>query len=97
MVSRHNAPGFSKPLEFDVYYNESLEDILDRLNQYRSPDAQIKTLYNQFGQQVPVSLNLRRDTTLYLEKNLKDSSSPFNLYIEIKFNNNNNNNNNGEK
>ena len=52
-------------LELSVGYDESLESILTKLNDYRAPDNQITKLYNEYGQEIPLTYHVRGDITFY--------------------------------
>ena len=39
-------------MEIKVYYDETIEKVLNNLNNYRTTDNQIKILFNEFGKQI---------------------------------------------
>ena len=66
LKARTPAVGFDHPLELSATYGQTLKVLLNNLNTYRSPSDQISQLYNQLGQEVPLDVPIRRDTTLYI-------------------------------
>lgn len=54
-------------LEVDVKYDDMLETSIVRLNDFRAPDNQIIGIYNEYGQKIPLTYNIRSDLTLYYE------------------------------
>ena len=66
LISRTPSPGFGEPLDIQITYNQTLRTILNKLNMYRSPETQIKQVYNLHQQEVPLDVPVRRDTILYI-------------------------------
>lgn len=60
--------GFGRPLEIPCKYGDKLDMVINNLNKYRSPDAQIKVLYNQYGQQIPFNITIKENLTFYIDK-----------------------------
>ena len=54
-------------LDLAVDYDESLKSILTKLNDYRAPDNQIVSLYNKYGQKIPLTFHVRGEITFYYE------------------------------
>lgn len=50
----------------DAVYNETLQTLLSKLNEFRAPDNQILNVYNKHGKKVPLSLPLRGDAVFFL-------------------------------
>lgn len=61
---------FPPDIEVFVRYNEPLQDALDNLNQYRSPDNQIAKLFNEYGQEIPLTYKVKGDNTFYYTINM---------------------------
>jgi hypothetical protein len=52
-----------------VKYSESLETVINNLNQYRDPDSQITKIYNQYGKELNRAgwkVNLLESATFYV-------------------------------
>ena len=57
LTTRGNVSGFvNGELIVNGYYNDTLDKLLGRLNEYRSPDSQINTLYTLDHKPVPRSI-----------------------------------------
>lgn len=54
-------------LDLAVDYDESLNSILTKLNDYRAPNNQIIALYNKYGQKIPLTFHVRGEITFYYE------------------------------
>lgn len=54
-----------KQYTLDIMHDESLSNIVNKLNTYRSPDKQINELYNQYNQVIPLSYKVKRNMTFY--------------------------------
>ena len=65
-----NPKNFSQDLDLYVKYNEKVEDALNRLNEYRGPNNQIKKIYNKFGQEIPLSHKIKGDNTFFYDLTL---------------------------
>lgn len=64
----NNVSGFvDNKLELYARYDSSLEQILNNMNQYRSPTNQINRLYNKFGTAVPLNLKIKETMYLYID------------------------------
>ena len=62
-----NSKETPKQLDIVVDYDESLESILTKLNDYRGPDNQVVALYNKYDQKIPITYHVRGDITFYYE------------------------------
>lgn len=49
----------------DVKYDETIGDLVTKLNKFRGPDNQITLLYNKHRKQIPHTMPIRGDITLY--------------------------------
>ena len=66
-----NPPGFNRQsLSVPSKFGDSVKSVIDNLNQYRSPDAQILKIYNSLGQEIPESLwgfKIKENLTFYID------------------------------
>lgn len=62
LISLSN-PATRYPL--DARYNETLENMLRKFNDFRAPDNQIKILYNRYKQTIPLNYHLTSDKIFY--------------------------------
>jgi len=58
-------PNQGPDLEFDTKYDQLLGNLITSINQLRSPDKQISKLYNMHGKEMPITLRIRGDITLF--------------------------------
>jgi hypothetical protein len=84
-----NIPGFQNgKLTINVYYNESIQSAINKLNEYRTPSNKIINLYNSNFELLPKvawQLKLKENTTLYIDNPsnpTKDNKDVFNKYKE---------------
>lgn len=54
-------------LILDAKYDETVGDLVTKLNKFRGPDNQITVLYNKHSKQVPHTMPIRGDLTLYCD------------------------------
>ena len=66
-----NKTGFvNGKIELDCGFSQTIEDVLNNFNKYRSPSNQIKTLYNINGTQLTKNvygLKIKENTTLFVD------------------------------
>jgi len=65
-------PGFNRQLLQIPYirYGDTLKNVIDNLNQYRTPEAQIMHIYNPMGQEILPSLwgmKIKENMTFYID------------------------------
>ena len=67
ILKEKNPKDLENPIKLDisVNYNESLKEIILKLNEDRDPEKQITRIYNQYGQQIPDCYQVRGDLTVY--------------------------------
>lgn len=56
-------------MEIKVYYDETIEKVLNNLNNYRTTDNQIKILFNEFGKQInnnAMKIKIKENITLFV-------------------------------
>ena len=60
----------NKKMTITTRYNQSLEDIIFNINQYRGPKNQITKLFNSLGNELTsnaMKLKIKENTTLYID------------------------------
>ena len=65
LTLKHRTNNSIALLEISVDYNEKLEIVLARLNKFRAPNNQISKLYNEFGQEIPLTYQVKGNITFY--------------------------------
>lgn len=53
-----------------IKFGETLKTVIDNLNQYRGPEAQINRIYNSLGQEIPQtswSMKIKENMTFYID------------------------------
>ena len=63
--TNNNKQSTQGKLDIDIKYDDMLETVLIKLNDFRAPDNQILSIYNEYGQNIPLTYNIRSDLTLY--------------------------------
>jgi hypothetical protein len=71
--SQKMPPGFNHQMMQIPYvrYDDTLKTVIDNLNQYRSPEAQIMHLYNPLGQEILPHLwgfKIKEKMTFYIDQ-----------------------------
>ena len=65
---RDDLPGFqNKMLVLDGYFNDTIKDLLDRLNEYRMPNNKILRIYNKNGLEIPQTIKLQQNMEFYVD------------------------------
>lgn len=52
-------------LKYYINYNESVQTLLDKINNNRDNNHKILSLYNKYGQTIPITYRIRGDITFY--------------------------------
>lgn len=68
---KNNPPGFSSGhLLLTLKFGDTLQSVLNNLNQYRGPDSQITNIYNILGKEIPEKywgMSIKENCTFYID------------------------------